>query len=182
MGQPDLIEGIKTSVCLVMISADIGPDASDRRTTKIQNYSASVKTGVLNTGRELFTPRVRPRRTARRKNFDERGGRLGLRPGRPGTALHFTRADANAVSILCILHGVRVRLEGGQQSPRLAHRRFSHNNELASANASSTTSGVGALRYGSIAAKESHPPTCMTTRGFRFSSTRRRCANRRRRS
>ena len=61
---------------------------------------------MLNTARELFTPRVRLRRTARRKNVDEKGGRLGFRPRRPGTALRFTRADANAVLILSIQHVV----------------------------------------------------------------------------
>lgn len=36
----------------------------------------------------------------------------------------------------------------------------------ASRKASLTTDGVGAFRYGSIAWKESQPPTCITTRGF----------------
>ncbi len=51
-----------------------------------------------------------------------------------------------------------------------------------SSNASLTTSGVGALRYGSMAWNESQPPTCITTRGFSSLSTSKRWAYRRRRS
>jgi len=49
--------------------------------------SDNVHTVVLNTEREVFTPRVRFQRTARRKNFDEKGGLLDLRSRRPRTAL-----------------------------------------------------------------------------------------------